>query len=45
MTLKASLSTEPEVLTEEEMKHRVKVIQYEALMLTDVKEFKKGQVF
>ena len=34
-----------EQVSEEALKHRVKVMQYESVMLKDVKEFRPGQVF
>ena len=36
---------EPETLDEPTLKKRVKIMQYEALIVDDIKEFKRGQFF
>ena len=45
LSLKLSTGASAETLDESTLKQRVKVMQYEAMMVTDIKEFKKGQVF
>jgi len=39
------VSDPAETLEEADLKRRVKLMQYEAMMSSDVKEFKKGQIF
>ena len=45
LSLKVALGREWEPLEEAELKHRIKVMQYEALVVEDVKEFRRGQIF
>ena len=45
LTLKTKVGAEIEEVTEQALKHRVKTMQYESVMLKDVKEFRPGQVF
>ena len=45
LSLKLSAGVDAETLDESTLKQRVKVMQYEAMMVTDIKEFKMGQVF
>ena len=45
LSLKLAAGASAETLDESTLKQRVKVMQYEAMMVTDIKEFKKGQVF
>ena len=45
LSLKIAVGSNPEPLDESTLKQRVKVMQYEAMMVTDIKEFKQGQVF
>jgi len=45
LTLKERLDVAAETLAEAELTRRVKVLQYQAMISTDVKEFKMGQVF
>lgn len=42
---KESIAREAETIDEETLKRRVKMMQYEAMVVTDVKEFRPGQVF
>ena len=45
LTLKTKVGAEIEEVTEQALKQRVKTMQYESVMLKDVKEFRPGQVF
>lgn len=45
ITLKESLQQDAEPLSEEQLKQKVKLLQYQAMTAADVKEFRRGQVF
>lgn len=36
---------EPELSTMKDLKKKVQIMQYEAMMVIDIKKFRKGQVF
>ena len=45
ITLKMGLGMEVETISREDIVKRVKIMQYEATITKDIKEFKKGQFF
>ena len=45
ITFKDGVVKDSEPMEETQLKRRVKMLQYEAMMVTDVKEFRRGQVF
>ena len=45
LSLKRAIGSPEQTLDEAELRKEVKVLQYEAVISLDIREFKKGQVF
>jgi hypothetical protein len=45
ISLKMGVGQEPELTTMKDLKKKVQIMQYEAIMVIDIKKFRQGQVF